>query len=202
MNTATEHLSDSKLNAPPLERPGKKIKPKSLLRRLQRQRKRQAEKTELPKLPKRLSIKQARLLEELPKHATHGQAALAAGYKTHYPSQMAHQALNSIARKSPEIMKELGLDLRVAVDQHLRPLLTATDVRRDKYGGNYEVPDNPTRLRAVVEVIKLNNGYPKEELTDGQTPAGVIFRLELADDERAEAIAAAIAAGRSRSDQF
>jgi hypothetical protein len=159
-------------------------------------------KTASPKLLKRLSVKQARLLEELPKHATHRQAALAAGYKTHYPSQMAHQVLNAIARKSPEIMKELGLDLRVAVDQHLRPLLTATDVRQDKYGGNYEVPDNPTRLRAVVEVIKLNDGYPKEELTDGHTPAGVIFRLELADDGRAEAITAAISAGRSRSDQL
>ena len=135
---------------------------------------------------------------EKPKLDNEGDEALAASY----PSRMPHQVLNAIARKFSEIMKELGLDLRVAVDQHLRPLLTATYVRQDKYGGSYEVPDNPTRLRAVVEVIKLNNGYPKEESTDGQTPAGVIFRLDLADDERAEAITAAIAAGRSRSEQL
>lgn len=178
----------------------KKIKAKSLLRRQQRQRKRQeatkSDKSVSPVKIQRLTTKESRLIEELPKHETRAEAAIAAGYTSVYPVQAASRALSQIVKKSPEIMKELGLDTRAVVDKHIRPLLEANDIRQDKYGGNYTVPDNSTRLRAAETVLKLNDAFPREEVTDGHTPTGVIFRLELADDGRAKAITAAISLGR------
>jgi hypothetical protein len=63
--------------------------------------------------------------------------AHAAGYSPKNARQSAHQAMKTIQKRTPEIMEELGFDLRSLIDRYLLPALDAQEAMVFNNGGKF-----------------------------------------------------------------
>ena len=130
---------------------------------------------------KRLSLRERKLLKELPTSKSVTEAAIKAGYSKKYPRQAGHQAMKALRGRVPDLMDELGLTERFIIDKKLRPVLDATEtkfireVKEVKRGkrwvqlpvvNQYIVADNMARLNAIDKTLLLHGSYaprdPKE----------------------------------------
>lgn len=91
------------------------------------------------KKPK-LSVRERKLVKNLGRGMTQKDAAIEAGYSDKHPSQSAHNALASIARKMPEVMEKAGLTDESLIEDYLKPLLKATEVKHFAFRKTISVP--------------------------------------------------------------
>ena len=102
------------------------------------------------------------------KSRTLGEAAIKAGYSPKHARKCGHQALQALRNKNvPEIMSELGLSVPVLIDEHLRPLLKATETKfaqdDGKFSGYIDVENLDVRDRALDKAFRLHGAYaPKD----------------------------------------
>lgn len=119
-----------------------------------------------PKSPKTtLTLKQAKLLKEIPTAASIAEAGEKAGY---YDRQTAHRALKGIAERAPEVLERLGLTVEFVADKCLRPLLEAKETKFFANQGivldTREVEALDIRLRAVDLWGRLMGAFTAQKL--------------------------------------
>jgi hypothetical protein len=140
------------------------------------------------KKKEKLTLKQARLVQELPKSNSVAEAGAKAGYAYR---QDAHKALKSISERAPEVLERLGLSIEYVADKCLRPLLQANET---KFFANHgivleerEVAALDIRLRAIDLYSKLKGAYTPQKV---QVSGDLNLELTHAtDQELDEAIA-------------
>jgi hypothetical protein len=135
----------------------------------------------------KLTLKQERLLEALPKSASVSEAGEKAGYAY---AQDSHRALKSIAERAPEVLDRIGLTIEHVAEKCLKPLLEANRTEFFASDGivfdKKEVPDNGTRIRAIDVWAKLRGAYATQKL---QLSGDVSVDLNhVSDDELARII--------------
>ena len=113
----------------------------------------------------KLTIKQKKLVEALPKSSSVAEAGEKAGYAYR---QDAHRALKGIAERAPEVLERLGLTIEYVADKCLRPLLGANKTELIVSNGivmsREEVPAPDIRLRAIDTWAKLMGAYTAQKL--------------------------------------
>lgn len=131
------------------------------------------------------TLRQARLMKEIPHCKTLGEAAVKAGYSPKNARQSGHQALKAIRGRVPDMMDRLGFSEEAIIDRHLRRHLEKKKtifVREDKIERKktgrrieeivrhvvkkYVVDDNHVQLLAMDKAFMLHGSYaprdPKE----------------------------------------
>jgi hypothetical protein len=78
---------------------------------------------------RKLTQRQQKLVKNLAAGMNQSEAAAEAGYSDKNLRQSAHQALQQIQRRMPELFEELGLTDRAIIEKHLIPLLNATEAK-------------------------------------------------------------------------
>jgi hypothetical protein len=136
----------------------------------------------------KLTPKQKRLVEGLPKAQSVAEAGARAGYAHR---QDAHRALKSIAERAPEVLERLGLSIEYVADKCLRPLLEANEKKFFANGGividTREVPALDIRLRAADLWAKLMGAYTAQKV---QLSGDLTLDLNhVSDDELDQTIA-------------
>jgi hypothetical protein len=150
---------------------------------------------------RKLTQKERALVKALPEAKTQAEAAVVAGYSPKNAKQSAHQALESIRKKMPDLMDELGLTDRALIDKYLLPALEATETKFFANKGIVLDQKDVVAWGPRLEALKLAGnwrGLGREADSDdtGSAGGGVTIRLEFSDPGRARAIAATIAARR------
>jgi hypothetical protein len=114
---------------------------------------------------KTLTLKQSKLVQELPKSNSVAEAGERAGYAYR---QDAHRALKTIAERTPEVLEQLGLTIEHVADKCLRPLLDAKETKFFANGGivteTREVAANDVRLRAIEVWAKLAGAFTAQKV--------------------------------------
>jgi hypothetical protein len=112
---------------------------------------------------RKLTQRERAFIKQLPKNKTVKQAAIKAGYSPNNPDQSAHQALESIKLKMPELMDELGLTDKALIQNHLVPLLNAKETKffqhNGKVGDSREVIAWGPRTSGLDIAFKLKGRY-------------------------------------------
>lgn len=96
---------------------------------------------------KGLTVRQAALVQEIPRSNSVAEAARKAGYSPNCPEnagQAGYQALKQIQKSMPDAIKESGLTCVVMIEEHLKPALKAE--RLTIFGRQ---PDNQARIAAM-----------------------------------------------------
>jgi hypothetical protein len=124
----------------------------------------------VPKQPagkkkKSLTVKQSKLLQELPKSNSAAEAGEKAGY---FDRQTAHRALNTIAERTPEVLESLGLTIEYIADKCLRPLMEAKETKFFASNGivmeEREVEALDVRLRAIEVWARLTGAFAAQKV--------------------------------------
>jgi hypothetical protein len=134
-----------------------------------------------PKKGPKFTIRQKKLLQELPTAKTITEAAIKAGYGPKNAGQLGSQALQRMRGRVPDLMERVGLSEEFLIEKHLKPLLSATETKfvreeeRVRVGSKTEVrsvvnkyvlADNAARLNALDKAFLLHGSYasrdPKE----------------------------------------
>jgi Terminase small subunit len=141
--------------------------------------------SKIPGIPGRHTLRQARLVRELPRSKTLGEAAVKAGYSPKNARQSGHQALKTLRGRVPDMMDRLGISEEEIIDKHLRRHLIAQKtvfVREErivkrKVGRRteevvrhvvkkYTMNDNQAQLIAMDKALLMHGSYaprdPKE----------------------------------------
>jgi len=137
---------------------------------------------------KNLTVKQSKLLKELPKSGSVAEAGEKAGYADR---TAAHRALRNLAEKTPEILERLGLGIETTVHKYLLPLLDATETKFFANGGvvmeQRDVAALEIRLRAFEVWARLMGAYTAQKV---QLSGGLTVDLNhVSDDELDQSIA-------------
>jgi len=123
---------------------------------------------------KNLTVKQSKLLQELPKSSSVAEAGEKAGYAYR---QDAHRALKTIAERTPEVLERLGLTIEYVADKCLRPLLEAKETKFFASNGlvmtEREVDALDVRLRAIEVWAKLAGAYTQKVELGGRIEHGI-----------------------------
>jgi hypothetical protein len=114
--------------------------------------------------------RQKRLIKNIPTSKSHAEAAVKAGYPSKNAAQSAHQALQQMRGRVPDLMDQLGISERELIDKHLRPLLTAKRTifaqKDGKFTDKRTVDALETQIRALDMALLLHGSYasrdPKE----------------------------------------
>ncbi len=134
-----------------------------------------------PKKGPKFTIRQKKLLQELPTSKTITEAAIKAGYGPKNAGQLGSQALQRMRGRVPDLLDRVGLSEEFLIEKHLKPLLSATETKfvreeeRVRVGRKIEVrsvvnkyvlADNAARLNALGKAFLLHGSYaprdPKE----------------------------------------
>ena len=145
--------------------------------------------TKVKGLPGAHTLRQARLVKEIPRSKTLGEAAVKAGYSPKNARQSGHQALKAIRGRVPDMMDRLGFSEEAIIDQHLRRHLEKKKtvfireerIEKIKVGKGkqarteevvrhvvkkYVMDDNQVQLQAMDKAFLLHGSYaprdPKE----------------------------------------
>jgi hypothetical protein len=116
-----------------------------------------------------LTVRQSRIARILSEHSvkSRGEAAIKAGYSSKNPDQSAYQAIEAIKQKAPEVMAKLGLTLEHVIQNHLVPLMGATEtkivVHEGKITDYVELSDNTTRRYSTRTALELLNAFPPRD---------------------------------------
>jgi hypothetical protein len=112
-----------------------------------------------------LTLKQARLLKELPTSSSVAEAGAKAGYACR---QSTHEAFKGVTQRAPEVLEELGLTYEYVLDKCLRPLLEAKETKFFQNGGiimqERDVEALDIRLRAIDTWAKLMGAYSVQKV--------------------------------------
>ena len=116
---------------------------------------------------KPLALRQSRFVKALMKSKSAKDAAIAAGYAPKYAAQSAHQALQSIRLRVPEILDNARYSIPVLIEKHLAPKLTATTtklaVEKGEFTDHVELEDHDTQLKAIDMMLRMHGAYaPKD----------------------------------------
>jgi hypothetical protein len=127
-----------------------------------------------------LTDRQTKMAQGVAQGKTHKQAALDAGCSPNNIDQSAHQAMKAIQKRAPEIMDELGLNLKTLIEKYLVPELDATEVKVFNNDGEiiYSAPlvSHGARLQALDTCFKLRGDYaPKDPVLAAQIGVKVII---------------------------
>jgi hypothetical protein len=113
----------------------------------------------------KLTLKQKKLVEALPKSNSVAEAGEKAGY---YDRKTAHRALKSVSERAPEVLERLGLTIEYVADKCLRPLLEANKTELIVSNGivmsREEVPAPELRLRAIDTWARLKGAYTAQKV--------------------------------------
>ncbi|HXJ44097.1 MAG TPA: hypothetical protein VNH18_32725, partial [Bryobacteraceae bacterium] len=113
----------------------------------------------------KLTLKQKKLLEALPKSDSIAAAGAAAGYAYR---QDAHRALKGIAERAPDVLDRLGLTIEHVADKCLRPLLKAKEKKFFADKGivltTKEVKALDIRIRAIEVWARLMGAYTPQKV--------------------------------------
>lgn len=156
----------------------------------------------MPTKKRKLTQKERALVKALPEAKSQSEAAITAGYSPKNPDQSAYQALESIRKKMPELMDELGLTDTALIQKYLVPGLSASKFDRVKFlgafGAEREDPDWGNRHHYLQTALKLRGhlGHDSEGGDTQSAGGGITVHLEFSDSGRARAVAATIAARR------
>ena len=102
---------------------------------------------------RKLTRKQAKLVQGILEGKTQRQAAIDAGYSDKHPDQSAHQALEQIKKRMPDVMDELGLTDHQLIEKYLVPLLGATEAKFFAYRKTIKTGRKKPQER-LVQVIE------------------------------------------------
>jgi hypothetical protein len=123
---------------------------------------------------KKLTLKQSKLLKELPASGSVAEAGEKAGY---FDRQTAHRALKTIAERTPEVLEQLGLTIEYVADKCLRPLLEAKETKFFASNGivmeEREVAALDVRLRAIEVWAKLAGANTQKVEVGGRIEHGI-----------------------------
>ncbi len=112
----------------------------------------------------RLTLRQRRLLEEIPRCKSLAEAARRAGYSPKHAGQAGYLALNRIARKAPEVLEREGCTLEWLIEKVLKPGLEASRLHLFEEQGivtdRRERPDWSVRLAFLTLALKLHGAFP------------------------------------------
>jgi hypothetical protein len=116
-----------------------------------------------------LTALETRFIRELMKEpASNKEAYIAAGGSPNSAKQGAHQALEKIKLRMPEIMEKLGLTAEVLVETYLKPELNATEIKVFHHQGNIfesrELIAHDPRIRALDIAFKLRGDYAPKQI--------------------------------------
>jgi len=116
---------------------------------------------------KGLTLRQLRLVKEIPKRRNLKEAAIAAGYPPNHASQSAHQALQGIRLRVPEMLDHAAILFLCSLKKHIAPKLSATvtrlAVKDGKFTDSFELEDNDTQLKAADILLRMHGAYaPKD----------------------------------------
>jgi Terminase small subunit len=152
----------------------------------------------------RSSPRQKKFLQELPKHKTVAEAAIAAGYSPKNASQSGYQALKQVRGRVPDLMDRIGISEEVLIEKHLARHLVKTKTefvreevvvkKRVKVGRGkqartetrevvrhvvkqYQVDDNNVQLMAMDKGFLLHGSYaPRDPKEAAQFGVKVIVQ--------------------------
>jgi hypothetical protein len=117
------------------------------------------------KKKEKLTLKQSKLVQELPNSNSVAEAGEKAGY---FDRPTAHRALKSISERAPEVLERLGLTIEHVTNNCLRPLLEAKKTEFFQKDGivmqREEVEANDIRLRAIDLWAKLKGAYTAQKV--------------------------------------
>ena len=117
------------------------------------------------KKKEKLTLKQSKLVQELPNSNSVAEAGEKAGY---FDRPTAHRALKSISERAPEVLERLGLTIEHVANNCLRPLLEAKKTEFFQKDGivmqREEVEANDIRLRAIDLWAKLKGAYTAQKV--------------------------------------
>lgn len=139
------------------------------------------DKTKTPK-SERLTLKQKKLVEALPKSDSIAEAGTVAGYSDR---TAASRALKGIAERAPEVLERVGLSIEYVVNNCLRPLLDAKETKFFAYNGivldTKEIAALDIRTRAIEVWARLMGAYATQKV---QVTGGLSLDLNhVSDDE-------------------
>jgi phage terminase small subunit len=101
---------------------------------------------------KRLTLRQSRFAEAFTKSKSAKDAAIAAGNSPKY-AESAHQALQGIRLRVPDILDNAGYSVPVLIEKHIAPKLTATTTKlaaeKGEFTDHVELEDDDTQLKAT-----------------------------------------------------
>jgi hypothetical protein len=121
-----------------------------------------------------LTLKQSKLLKELPTSSSVAEAGEKAGYAYRQDS---HRALKTIAERTPEVLEQLGLTIEYVADKCLRPLLEARETKFFASNGvvmeTREVDALDVRLRAIEVWAKLAGASTQKVEVGGRIEHGI-----------------------------
>jgi hypothetical protein len=113
----------------------------------------------------KLTLKQAKLVQELPKSNSMAEAGAKAGYACR---QSAHEAFKAVIERSPDVLQRLGLTHDYVLDKCLRPLLEAKETKFFQKDGivmqERDVEANDIRIRAIELWGKLMGAFTAQKV--------------------------------------
>ena len=142
--------------------------------------------------PQKLTLKQSKLIQELPNSTSIAEAGEKAGYSDR---QTAHRALKGIGERAPEVLERLGLTIEHVADKCLRPLLEAREMKFFASNGivlqEKEVEALDIRIRAIEVWARLMGAYTAQKV---QLSGDLTLDLNhVSDDELDRTISALLA---------
>src|SRR5262245_51560636 len=124
--------------------------------------------------------RQSRFAKALMKSKSLAQAAIAAGYSPKNASQSAHQALQGLRLRVPEMLDKAGYSVPVLIENHKAPKLSATvtklAVEDGKFTDFVELEDYDMQLKAIDMMPRMHGAYaPKDPAEAAQFGVKVII---------------------------
>src|ERR1700682_400250 len=114
----------------------------------------------------KLSQRQSKFLEELPRSKSVSEAARRAGYSPKYAGQAGYLALKRIAEKAPDLLDDMEKSLMELIEKSIKPGLDAKKTVYFKYRGKItdqrEVPDWTSRLETLDMVFRILGAYRED----------------------------------------
>lgn len=131
---------------------------------------------------KKLTPKEAKLLQARLKGKTQTEAAIEAGYSPHRANQSGYQAMQNIKEKAPGLFERHGLDPDSFIDKHLLPRLNQNQVKCQLYEGEYvyskPLEDGAVRMQATRLAAELLGLVVKERDTPATSIRVVVINAE------------------------
>jgi phage terminase small subunit len=111
----------------------------------------------------KLTNRQRRFIEELPRCKSLAEAARRAGYSSKFAGQAGYLALQRIGQKAPELLENIEITLEELIEKSIKPGLEATKTIHITYQGKitaeFVQPDWHARLEMAKLCLRLHGAY-------------------------------------------
>jgi hypothetical protein len=112
----------------------------------------------------KLTPKQAKFVEGIVEGKTQSDAAIEAGYSPLNARQSGNQAMESVRRRMPGLLDELGFTDRAIIDKYLHPLLEATETKFFAYRRQIIKKPPKTKKKDVEPIVETVQVIDKREV--------------------------------------